>query len=79
MVLTTLGLDYVLISIFTIYFSLIFLLSTIKNNPIVGLLSILTTIIQFFGYGYGFLKSYLMLKLYRNKDVEKIFPNMFFN
>ena len=79
MVLTTLGLDYVLISIFTIYFSLIFLLSSIKNNPIVGLLSIITTIIQFFGYGYGFLKSYLMLKLYRNKDVEKIFPNMFFN
>jgi hypothetical protein len=42
-------------------------------------LSIITTIIQFFGYGYGFLKSYLMLKLYRNKDVEKVFPNMFFN
>jgi len=78
-VLTTLGLDNVLISIFILYFSLIFLLSSILNNPIVGLLSIITTIIQFFGYGYGFLKSYLMLKLYRNKDVEKVFPNMFFN
>ena len=78
-VLATLGLDYVLISIFMLYFSLIFLLSSIKNNPIVGLLSIITTIIQFFGYGCGFLKSYLMLKLYRNKDVEKVFPNMFFN
>ena len=78
-VLATLGLDYVLISIYMLYFSLIFLLSSIKNNPIVGLLSILTTIIQFFGYGCGFLKSYLMLKLYRNKDVEKVFPNMFFN
>jgi hypothetical protein len=78
-VLTILGLDNVLISIFILYFSLIFLLSSILNNPIVGLLSIITTIIQFFGYGYGFLKSYLMLKLYRNKDVEKVFPNMFFN
>jgi GT2 family glycosyltransferase len=77
-VLTSLGLDYILISIFTTYFLLIFLLSSVKNNPIVGLLSILTTIIQFFGYGYGFLKSYLMLKLYRNKDVKKVFPNMFF-
>ena len=77
-VLTGLGLDYFLISIYTLYFSLIFILSSVKNNPIVGLLSILTTTIQFFGYGYGFLKSYLMLKLYRNKDVEKVFPNMFF-
>ena len=77
--LTIFGLDNVLISIFILYFSLIFLVSSFFNNPIVGLLSILTTIIQFFGYGYGFLKSYLMLKLYRNKDVEKVFPNMFFN
>ena len=79
MVLTILGLNYILISIFTLYFLLIFLLSSVKNNPIVGVLSILTTIIQFFGYGYGFLKSYLMLKLYRNKGIEKVFPNMFFN
>jgi GT2 family glycosyltransferase len=72
-------LDNILLSIFLAYFSLIFLLSSIKNNPIVGLLSIVTTIIQFFGYGYGFFKSYLMLKLCRDKEIERIFPNMFFN
>ncbi|WP_196891627.1 glycosyltransferase [Aureivirga marina] len=43
-----------------VYLALNFFASTLLNkNAIVGLLSIITTIVQFFGYGLGFLKSKL--------------------
>ena len=46
--------------IYGIYFVLIFLESTILNkNPLVGFLSIITTIVQFFAYGSGYLRSWI--------------------
>ena len=46
-----------------VYLGLIFLVSTYENkNLVVGLLSMLSTMIQFFGYGLGFLKGTLKLK-----------------
>ena len=41
------------------------------GDRIVGLISIITTIIQFFGYGLGFLKSYLKITLNPNKKVQE--------
>jgi len=39
---------------------LIFLESSILNkNPLVGLLSVITTFIQFFAYGTGYLKAWI--------------------
>jgi len=35
-------------------------------------------LIQFFGYGYGFIKSLIMINIFSNKKIESIFPNMFF-
>lgn len=44
---------------YKVYFVLIFIDSSIKNKSIkVGFLSTITTLIQFIGYGTGFLKSY---------------------
>ena len=65
--------------IYLIYFSLIFIQSSFKNNFLVGLLSIITTLIQFVGYGYGFFKSFILINMFPNKKIEIIFPKMFFN
>ncbi|MEJ2113136.1 MAG: glycosyltransferase [Flavobacteriaceae bacterium] len=63
---------------FAFYFVIIFIISLISNkNIIVALLSVLAVIIQFFGYGYGFLKSTLFVGLL-NKDPEKRFSKLFF-
>lgn len=44
------------------YLGLIFLSSSYENkNPVVGLLSVFSTLVQFFGYGLGFIKGTLKL------------------
>jgi GT2 family glycosyltransferase len=66
------------LKIYGVYFITCFLLALISaKNGIVALFSILAIMIQFFGYGYGFLKSTVKLIL-SNKDVEVQFPNLFF-
>ncbi|RLD30213.1 MAG: glycosyl transferase family 2 [Bacteroidetes bacterium] len=63
---------------FGLYFVLSFILALINTkNIVVPFLAIIAIIIQFFGYGYGFLKSTLILSL-SNKDTELQFPNLFF-
>ena len=61
-----------------IYMTIVFIHSSIKNNIFIGFISIITTLIQFFGYGYGFLKSFILVKLNKNKKMEDLFPKMFF-
>jgi len=51
-----------LLSIFIGYFIALSIDSTIENkNLVVGMLSIITSIVQFFGYGLGFLKSHFKI------------------
>ncbi len=60
------------------YYSLVFLLAFIKTkNIVIAFQSILAVSIQFFGYGYGFLKSTLLLFL-KSEKPETIFPHLFF-
>lgn len=60
------------------YFVLVFADSLISNrNIIIALWSIIAVIIQFVGYGYGFLKSTLML-YFSKKNVQDLFPKLFF-
>lgn len=73
-----LNINSVLLLIFIFYFVVIFIQSSLLNNPLVGLFSVLTTLIQFFGYGYGFLKSFILINIFSNKKIESIFPQMFF-
>lgn len=67
----------ILAIIYTSYFLVIYMDSLIKDkNPIVALLSIITTITQFLGYGLGFLRSMCRLKILK-KTPEEAFPKMF--
>ncbi len=64
--------------IYGVYFIVSFLLALISTkNGIATLFSIVAIMIQFFGYGYGFLKSTVKL-IFSNKDVEEQFPDLFF-
>ncbi len=76
-ILLIFGFNYLIIPYF-IYFSVVFIQSSIKNNLFVGLLSIITTFIQFFAYGLGFFISFLRVNIFFNRKIETIFPKMFF-
>ena len=61
-----------------LYLFLVGIEGVIKNKSLkIGLLSIYTTIIQFYGYGIGFLKSFYLIHLLK-KDPKKALPEMFF-
>ncbi|MBM1107494.1 glycosyltransferase [Aurantibacter crassamenti] len=63
---------------FGIYFILIFIDSFLKNKSIViAILSLFTVLVQFAGYGLGFLKSTFLINFSKRKPQE-IFPNLFF-
>ena len=70
--------DSLFLILLFIYMTIVFIYSSVKNNIFIGFISIITTLIQFFGYGYGFLKSFILVKLNKNKKMEDIFPKMFF-
>ena len=78
-ILVLLKIESLIFIIYSFYFLLVFILSSIKNNIWVGFLSIITTLIQFFGYGYGFIRSLILINIFPNKKIESIFPKMFFN
>lgn len=64
--------------LYLIFFGFIFFHSLLKNkNLYVALLSMMATIIQFMGYGYGFLKSTFWLNFSKRKP-EELFPRLFF-
>ena len=64
---------------FILYFIITFILALLSSKSIVvSLLSLMAVVVQFFGYGYGFLKSNLLLLLNSNKEPETIFPKLFF-
>ena len=65
------------IVVFGIYFGLAFMIALSKNNLSVALMVIPAIILQFFGYGWGFLRSTFMLALSR-KSPEQLFPHLFF-
>jgi len=59
-----------------VYFTLIFIDAFIQNkNSLVAGLSIITTLVQFLGYGLGFLRSTFRLQL--GKSITATFPEMF--
>lgn len=68
----------ILLNFYEFYFVLIFVVSTIQNRSLkIGLWSILAVMIQFYGYGFGFLKSFILIQLLK-KEPEKVFPELFF-
>lgn len=63
---------------FLFYFGMIFVGSLVQNKSIgIAFYSIIATIIQFYGYGVGFLKSFINLFLLKKKP-ESAHPELFF-
>ncbi|WP_338378483.1 glycosyltransferase [uncultured Flavobacterium sp.] len=69
---------YLPILILFAYFLIVAIDSTVKNKSIVvGTLSIIATLIQFYGYGKGFLLSFIKIKLMK-QEPKIAFPELFF-
>lgn len=66
------------IACFTMYFGMVLLDALFKTKSIIiAVMALFATIVQFFGYGFGFLKSTLYINSTKTTP-EKIFPNLFF-
>ena len=71
--------NYIPLFIIFAYMILILISSTYSNRSFkIGLLSIITSAIQILGYGYGYLKSSIIL-IFNKKNIEKVFPEVFFS
>ena len=67
-----------LVTIFGLYFMTAFCLALVDSkNILVAFQTIIAIIILFFGYGYGFLSSTILIGLL-GKNPEKQFPHLFF-
>lgn len=67
-----------LLQLYFVYFCIIFLTSGIKNKNIkIGCLSVIAVWKQFYGYGTGFIESFVKVILLKKKPQEA-FPKMFF-
>ena len=67
-----------LLQLYFVYFLALFLVSTYQNKSFkIGLLSIKAVWKQFFGYGTGFLESFVKI-IILNQKPEEAFPELFF-
>ena len=63
---------------FTWYFFLLFLVSTIKNKNVkIGAFSVIAAWKQFYGYGNGFINSFIKIQILKQKP-EETYPELFF-
>lgn len=64
--------------LYMVYFAFIFIDSLVSNRSVaIALLSLFAVLIQFVGYGFGFLKSSVLLNFTSEKP-QKVFPDLFF-
>lgn len=69
---------YWLLSLYLIYFVMLFIDSSYQTRSIkIGLMGMLASLIQFVGYGLGFCKSSFYIRLLK-QDPRKRFPHLFF-
>ena len=69
---------YVPLITYLIYFLIIFITATIEYKSFkIGAMSFWAMLIQFYGYGRGFLTSFIKLNVF-GMEPEKAFPNLFF-
>ncbi len=68
-----------LLQLYFVYFLVLFLVSTFQNKSFkIGFLSIKAVWKQFYGYGTGFMESFLKIIILKQKPQEA-FPELFFN
>jgi len=64
--------------LYLLYFALAFVLALISNKNIsVAFLALIAIVVQFVGYGYGFIKSTFNIVVLR-RNPEEVFPQLFF-
>lgn len=77
-VLLTFFAIYIFIALYIFYFSLLFMSSLLTNKSLkIALYSIWAAVIQFYGYGKGFLLSFYKVVLLK-KQPQVAFPELFF-
>jgi len=70
--------QFVGIVLFGFYFISVFLISSVQNKSFkIGFLSIIAVWKQFYGYGTGFLKSFILIEVLK-KNPQEVFPELFF-
>lgn len=70
--------NMILLQFYGLYFLLIFMKATYQNTSLkVGFLSLIAVALQFFGYGIGFLKSFVVIRVFKGNP-ETVFPELFF-
>ncbi|WP_230155040.1 glycosyltransferase family 2 protein [Flavobacterium sp. CECT 9288] len=68
----------ILLQLYFLYFAILFIVASIQNKSVkIGYLSLIAVWKQFYGYGTGFLKSYIQIIVLK-KDPQTAFPEMFF-
>jgi glycosyltransferase involved in cell wall biosynthesis len=68
----------ILLKLYFIYFLVLFLVSTYQNKSIkIGYLSVVAVWKQFFGYGIGFIESFVKIIILKQKP-QVAFPELFF-
>ena len=66
------------IYLYILYFALVFVLATVgNNNAKVGLLAVAAVFIQFYGYGTGYLTSFIKIHIFK-EEPKNAFPELFF-
>ncbi len=68
---------FLFLSLYLLYFSILFFHSSMKNGIRIGLSSVLAVFIQFYGYGMGFLLSWIKITVLKQEETTA-FPNLFF-
>ena len=64
--------------LYILYFILLLVVSSVQNNSFkIGILSVFAAFIQFYGYGVGYLASFLRIRVIGKKP-QKAFPELFF-
>jgi len=63
---------------FFMYFLIVFLISAFQNKSVlIGFLSVIAVWKQFYGYGIGFIKSFVLVQILK-KNPQQTFPELFF-
>ncbi|OYQ37316.1 glycosyl transferase family 2 [Flavobacterium cyanobacteriorum] len=64
--------------LYILYMVLLFCMSWLENrSPLIGIYSVIAAAIQFYGYGIGYLQSYIKVQVLKMAP-EKAFPELFF-
>lgn len=67
-----------LLQLYFVYFLILFLVSTYQNRSLkIGYLSLIAVWKQFYGYGIGFIESFVKI-IILNQKPQKAFPELFF-